>query len=58
MELTESIVAENATGSALTPYRYDGKSLAALRGSMSAERLGTYLKLALGDHRTAMSMYT
>ena len=39
-------------------FEYDGTSLTALGGSISAERLRTYLELASGNHSIAMSMYT
>lgn len=41
-----------------TPYRYGGKSLSSLREVISAERFGTYHKLASGDRRRAIRLYT
>ncbi len=39
-------------------FPYGGRSLVALRGTVSAERLDTYLKLASGNLAKAMRMYT
>lgn len=58
MERTKETISENSIGNASLCFLYDGHSLTSLRGSISAERLDTYLKLASGDHGNAMRMYT
>lgn len=58
MERTNETISENSVGSAPLCFPYDGRSLTALRGSISNERFRTYLKLASGDHGNAMHMYT
>ena len=38
-------------------YKHDGRSLRALRVTISPDRFGTYLALASGDRRRAVNMY-
>ncbi len=58
MERTKKIISETPVGRTSLRFEYDGTSLTALGGSISAERLRTYLELASGNHSIAMRMYT
>lgn len=58
MEHTRATVAASSARRTPTRYSYDAATVAELWKSISTERYRTYLRLASGDHRKAMCMYT